>query len=202
MIDQWESLYFPLGTHFLSVTEVEYIEQALKKFPIEHVLVGDAGEINDCSVGRLVEDLPGERPRLVNTQLSQPIIELYLTNKAKTFFGQFFSSSEDQIGVRRSQFNLLANGAFVGRHLDIDSNPNYQIAAVLQLGSKFNGGEFVVYPDKESGLEKAQRISPEYGSLTISFCKVEHEVLKVTAGTRTSFVCFLSDYMGENRRAS
>ena len=53
---------------------------------------------------------------------------------------------------------------------------------------------------KRVGKEEAQRITPEYGSLTISSCKVEHEVTKITSGIRTSFVCFLSDYMGENRR--
>ena len=200
MADQWESLYFPLGDHFLNSKEVGYIEQALRLFPVEHILVGDAGEINNCDVGRLVEDFPGKKPRLVNDKLSKPIIDLFLTQKAKSFFGQFFNAEEDLIGVRRSQFNLLGNGAFVGRHLDIDSNPDYQIAAVLQLGSKFSGGDFVVYPNKMSGLEEAQRITPEYGSLTISSCKVEHEVTKITSGIRTSFVCFLSDYMGENRR--
>ena len=64
---------------------------------------------------------------------------------------------------------------FVGRHLDTDSNPDYQIAAVLQLGSEFTE-VILVYPSKDSGINEAQIISPKYGSLTISFCAAEHEV--------------------------
>lgn len=195
----FKSLYFPLGEHFLTKQEVDFIEVALKKFPLEDITIGDAGEINNCKVGRLVEDHPQTTPKQVNKQFSSKILKLFQTDASKKFFKRFLKNEDPQI-IRRCQFNLLKKGAFVGRHLDIDSNPDYQIASVLQLGSKFKGGEFVVYPTKESNIQDAQIIKPEYGSMTISFCKVEHEVKPVESGLRTSFVTFISNDDGKNKR--
>lgn len=194
-----KSLYFPLGEHFLTEEQVNFIEVALKIFPLEDITIGDAGEINKCQVGRLVEDHPQTLPQQVNNNFSSPILELFQTKKAKKFFKRFLEKEEPQI-IRRCQFNLLNSGAFVGRHLDVDSNPDYQIASVLQLGSKFKGGEFVVYPTKESNIDDAQIIKPAYGSITISYCNIEHEVKTVQSGLRTSFVTFISNDNSKNKR--
>ena len=195
-----KSIYLPLGKHFLSESEVNMIEESLRKFPLEDITIGDAGEINNCKVGRLMEDHPESFPEIRNKRLSEPILKLYQSQKAKEFFAKYLDKKTKQI-VRRSQFNLLGKGSFVGRHLDTDSNPDYQIAAVLQLGSEFTGGDFVVYPSKDSGINEAQIISPKYGSLTISFCAAEHEVKNVESGIRTSFVNFISTYFGKNKRS-
>lgn len=197
----WKSLYYPLGTHFLDKENLTFIQSSLENFPLEDIIIGDAGEINNCQVGRLVEDLPGKIPNILNSHLSTPILNLYQSLQGQAFFKQFFTEEVGYVGIRRSQFNLLGEGSYVGRHLDIDSNPEYHIAAVLQLGSKFSGGEFAVYPNKRSTLKDAQLIKPEYGSLTISFCNQEHEVLTVEEGTRTSLVCFItSDANSLNNR--
>ena len=172
----------------LSHSDVQFIENQLKKFPLESITIGDAGEINNCQVGRLMEDQPRQIPKMLNDELAKPVLELYSTAQAFDFFNKFLESGKEQF-VRRSQFNLLGKGSFVGRHLDIDSNPDYKIAAVLQLGSVFSGGEFVVYPSKKSTIEESQVVCPEYGSLTVSFCNYEHEVKEVTSGTRT--ICML-----------
>ena len=198
-MNSFKSIYLKLGDHFLTSTEVEFVEKTLKKFPLENITIGDAGEINNCQVGRLMEDHPETFPKVVNESLSIPILNLFKTSKAKRFFQSFLNNDLPQT-IRRSQFNLLGKGSFVGRHLDIDSNPEYQIAAVLQLGSEFKGGEFIVYPAKDSTIEDAQIIKPEYGSLTISFCKSEPEVACVESGIRTSFVNFISNYSGRNKR--
>ena len=47
----FKSIYLPLGKHFLD-KKVDFIEQTLKKFPLEDITIGDAGEINNCQVGR------------------------------------------------------------------------------------------------------------------------------------------------------
>ena len=196
----WKSLYFPRGSHFLGSDDIAFIEKRLKMFPLESVTIGDAGEINNCQVGRLVEDHPGKQPQVVNQNLSQPILDLFSTSSARSFYKSFIPGNPDDQIIRRSQFNLLHAGSYVGRHLDIDSNPKYQIASVLQLGSEFEGGEFFVYENKSSDIESAQKIQPEYGSLTISFCSHEHEVRPVLQGVRTSFVCFISSFKGANPR--
>lgn len=195
-----ESIYLPCGKHFLTKEDIQFIERGLKKFPLEHITVGDAGEINNCKVGRLMEDHPQTYPEIRNEKLSKDILKLYESEKAQKFFSKYLDLDSPQI-IRRSQFNLLGKGSFVGRHLDTDSNPDYQIAVVLQLGSAFTGGEFVIYPTRDSKIDDAQIITPEYGSLTISFCCVEHEVQPVKSGTRTSFVNFISNYNGKNKQS-
>ena len=50
-------IYLPLGKHFYE-SEVNMIEESLRKFPLEDITIGDAGEINNCKVGRLMEDHP------------------------------------------------------------------------------------------------------------------------------------------------
>ncbi len=200
-MESWQSIYFPMGEHFLTKEEVEFISTATKYFPLEHILIGDAGESNNCKVGRLIEDHPQSLPKQVNIELSEPILKLYRTDKAKKFFAKFLIKESPQI-ARRCQFNLLGTGAFVGRHLDIDSNPDYQLATVLQLGNNFEGGEFVVYPSKESSENEAQIIKPEYGSMVISNARYEHEVKRVSKGERLSFVTFISNDIGNNKRES
>ena len=193
------SEYFPLGSHFLNEDEVKQIEKCLLEFPLEDITIGDAGEINNCQVGRLMEDQPEELPKQLNNHLSTPILNLFKKKEAQLFFRTYLKSNGVQT-IRRCQFNLLKEGCFVGRHLDIDSNPNYEIACVLQLGSKFKGGEFTVFPNKDSKEEDSQVIKPQYGSITISKCKVEHAVNKVLEGTRTSLVAFISNYSDINKR--
>jgi len=199
-MDGWKSEYFRLGEHFLSPEDVSFIEERLHHFPLEAISIGDAGELNNCKVGRLMEDHPQKYPEVVNPRLSGDIIDLYRSEKAISFFKRYFPGGVDCLYIRRAQFNLLSKDSFVGRHLDIDSNPTYKIAAVLQLGSAFTGGEFIVYRNKNSKLADAQVLAPEYGSLTISFCSHEHEVSKVSSGTRTSLVFFYTDFDGVNPR--
>tara|TARA_Y100000589_G_C27143005_1_gene625568 strand:- start:595 stop:1206 length:612 start_codon:yes stop_codon:yes gene_type:complete len=197
----WQSDYYRLSEHFISADNVQNIENLLKRFPLEDITIGDAGEINRCQVGRLIEDRPGESPAQLNVNLSTPVLDYFRTPAAMSFFSQYFSGNKD-LTIRRSQFNLLHQHSFVGKHLDVDSNPDYQIAAVLQLGSKFTGGDFIVYesPVLDSEKSATQVVSPDYGSLTISKCNHPHEVSSVLSGTRTSLVCFISDYSGPNRR--
>ena len=140
-----KSLYFKLGSHFLDLEELIFVEEQLKKFPLESITIGDAGEINNCQVGRLMEDQPQSVPKILNNSLSKPILDLYSTARAKSFFAPFLHHPRPQF-IRRSQFNLLGSGSYVGRHLDIDSNPDYQVAAVLQLGSSFRGGNLSFIP--------------------------------------------------------
>ena len=101
-----QSIYLRLGEHFLTNDEVEFIDENLKKFPLENITIGDAGEINNCKVGRLMEDQPEAFPKMLNDSLSKPILNLYQTSKAKKFFSQYLDSELPQI-IRRSQLNKI-----------------------------------------------------------------------------------------------
>ena len=195
------SLYYSQGNHYLNIDDFNKIEENLKKFPLEEVTVGDAGEPNKCFVGRLVEDKPGEKPKLLNSNLSKEILSIIFSTKAKNFIREEIEDFRNahNLYVRRAQFNLLSEGSFVGQHLDIDSNPNYRIAVVFQLGSFFEGGEFDVYKSMEHN-KPYQSIKPEFGSICISDSRVPHSVAKVKSGTRKSLVIFVSDENEENPR--
>ena len=66
---------------------------------------------------------------------------------------------------------------------------------MIQLGSRFTGGKYVVYKNK-----KKKNLSPKYMSIIISDCKIPHEVTKVSSGERISFVFFLSGNFSKNKR--
>ena len=101
--------------------------------------------------------------------------------------------------LRRAQFNEISKNCFVGYHLDVDSNPEYIAACVIQLGSDFKGGLYRVYQKKS---KKYFDYAPTKGSLIISNCLFPHEVTKVKSGKRESLVFFVSYNKGLNKRNS
>lgn len=197
-----KSLYYETGQHFLNIEGYEDVQKILDKFPLEDITVGDAGEINNCKVGRLVEDHPSSFPKIVNEELSQKVLKIIFSEKCKSFLKQIIPDFKGKkLCVRRCQFNILTEGSFVGKHLDIDSNPDYRAAVVFQLGSKFSGGNFDVYDKMESKIP-IQEISPSYGSICISDSRYPHAVREVLSGVRTSLVMFVCAYSGKNKRLS
>ena len=79
---------------------------------------------------------------------------------------------------------------------DVDSNPDYIAACVIQLGDKFKGGLYRVYQKDKTFID----YSPKFGSIIISDCTYPHEVTKVINGRRKSLVFFISKNFGLNRR--
>lgn len=163
-----------------------------RDLPWENVTVGDADEPNDVHVGRFMTDI--DRPRLVNAPLSQTLLSILGSEQTLSFFKDVLKA--DELYIRRVQVNKMGAGSFVGLHLDQDSNPDYEISIVLQLGQFFSGGEFVVQADEATRHSYA----PVYRSILVSRCDLPHEVQQVTDGARTSLVFFLSRHDGENRK--
>ncbi|QNT77821.1 2OG-Fe(II) oxygenase [Entomobacter blattae] len=183
---------FPMGVVFTK-EELQYINDIQIKLPQEQVIIGDAGEPNLLYVSRLMVDLPGEKPTLVNRPLSESIINILNDKIRQKFFKKLLGKEKY---LRRCQINRMTKNSFIGRHIDRDSNPDYDVAVVIHLGKQFDGGEFVVYPDNN----KSYTFRPNYGTVLISQCKIPHEVLTVNSDERVSLVFFLSDYLEENRR--
>tara|TARA_B100000941_G_C28488778_1_gene546589 strand:+ start:408 stop:1016 length:609 start_codon:yes stop_codon:yes gene_type:complete len=195
-----KSLYYELGSHYLNLKDFEDIQKTLELFPLEDITIGDAGEINNCKVGRLVEDHPETFPTRVNKEYSKRVLDIIFNDQCKAFLKNIIPEFKNkELCVRRCQFNLLTKGSFVGKHLDIDSNPDYRAAVVFQLGSKFTGGHFDVYKDMKS-KKPIQEINPSYASICISDSRSPHAVREVTSGVRTSLVMFVSSYSGKNKR--
>lgn len=90
----------------------------------------------------------------------------------------------------------MNGNSFIGVHRDVDTNPDYGVAVAVQLGEKFDGGEFVVYKDGE----EPNVVKRTYGTVIVSKCEVPHEVRKVTVGERLSPLYFYSGNDSVNRR--
>ena len=189
--------YFDIDNNPLTTNDFENIQLLLDKFPLEDITIGDAGEVNNCKVGRLMEDK--KMPTILNDTLSKEVFKIIFSEKVKAFIIDNFKFNDvnSRIVIRRCQFNLLGKGSFVGLHLDTDSNPDYELAVIFQLGSKYEGGEFSV---KDNNNKTIYSQKPSYGSMTFSNCHFRHEVKEVTEGIRTSLVMFVSTYLGVNKR--
>ena len=176
--------------NFVSIKDFNVIEKNLKKIPKEYISIGDAGEKNSVNVSRLMTDI--KQPKIVNSKYSKKVLNILNKNYLNIFKKIV---SKKTLYIRRAQVNFMKKNSFVGFHLDVDSNPDYLYAVILQLGNKFSGGNYVVYKKKSKKSFKA-----DYRSVIISDCKIPHEVTKVTSGQRTSFVFFLSNHFKRNQR--
>lgn len=189
-LKQYGTILIPKSQSFMDKNDFKKIEKNLKKIPTEFVRIGDAGEKNHVYVSRLMTDI--KKPIVVNQKYSKKVLKIlndnYLSILKKIV-------NKKKLFIRRAQVNIMKKNAFVGYHLDVDSNPDYLYAVVLQLGSKFTGGKYVVYKAK-----KKRVFSPKYMSIIISDCKIPHEVTKVNSGERISFVFFLSENFLKNKR--
>jgi hypothetical protein len=165
-----------------------------ERVPYERIAIGDAGEENFTDVARFMVDM--NEPTHVPSASNVRLMELLSSPRMMGIYQEL--TGLDGLCIRRCQVNVLHDGGFVGLHLDTDSNPDYQHPVILQMGSEYSGGDYVVHPPNTE--PKVYRL-PRY-SMLISSCWLPHEVTKVTSGERKSLVFFLSQYAGPNRRSA
>jgi len=175
-------------------SEKEFLEiqEICQKVDKEHVEIGDADEPNFLEVGRFLTDV--EEVQYVNRPLSDNLMSIIASADRMECFKELLQ--EPILHVRRVQYNSMEQGCFIGRHLDVDSNPDYIVAIIIQFGEDYGGGEFVIYRD---GQDRAVYKTGKF-STAISNCHLEHEVKPISHGTRGSLVYFLSKHDGKNRR--
>ena len=187
------TIMLPRGLLF-NEEELTTLNACQNQIPEEYVALGDAGEPNDLYVRRMMVDLSGELPKRVNRPVADKILSLLHTPERAAYFEALLGEPKT---LRRCQLNRMIENSFIGIHRDVDSNPDYDVAVVVQLGEKFEGGEFVVYKDGE----EPNVVKPTYGTVVVSKCEVPHEVRKVTVGERLSLVYFYSGNDGKNARS-
>ena len=194
--------YIDKGTIVISPKEEIYpiIQDDLSKLAMccdkvdkEYIEIGDAGEKNNLLVGRFMTDV--KKPEIVNNQYSDDVIKVLNSEKLISLSKKILNTEKD-LYLRRVQFNQIDKDCFVGYHLDVDSNPDYLVAGVIQLASGYEGGLYRVYQKDNSYFD----YKTSYGDLILSNCKYPHEVTKVISGERKSLVFFLSHHDKENRR--
>ena len=189
------TVLFDLKSSFFRNIDFETLKDASENIPYETVHIGDAGEENKVEVGRFMTDV--DKPEVVNNQYSKKVLNILNDIKYKKIFGEIISY-EKELYVRRVQVNKMYKNSFIGYHLDVDSNPDYLAAVVIQIGAEFEGGDYVVYTSKED--KNPNVFKPFYESMIISNCLRPHEVTKVVSGERISLVFFLCSHDGNNKR--
>ena len=187
--------YIPSKDGPLTENDILLLQKCCEEVDKEFIEIGDAGEMNSLLVGRFMTDI--DKPRIVKNSFSEKVIKILETPRVISFIKKVINCDDD-LYLRRIQFNEISENCFVGLHLDKDSNPDYLAACVLQLGKDFEGGIFRVYNKNDSN--KFVDYKPEYGSLTISDCDFPHEVTRVTKGKRGSLVFFVSRNNDKNKR--
>lgn len=189
------TVLFDLKNSFFDSVDFASLENVSKIIPYETILIGDAGEKNKVEVGRFMTDV--SKPEIVNNEYSEKVLNILNKNDYKKIFGKIISYNEE-LYIRRVQVNKMSTNSFIGYHLDVDSNPDYIAAVVIQIGAKFTGGDYVVYKNKDD--KDPNIFKPFYQSMIISNCKRPHEVTKILSGERISLVFFLCSHNEDNKR--
>ena len=102
---------------------------------------------NHLLVGRFITDI--KKPEIVKNKYSKKVISNLKKRKIVSFIKKIIKTKKN-LYLRRVQFNEISKNCFVGYHLDVDSNPEYVAACVIQLGSNFKGGLYRVYKNKKT----------------------------------------------------
>ena len=177
--------------------DIKKLAQYCNDVEKEFVEIGDAGEPNFLRVGRFMHYK--EKPEMANNPYSKRVLDILNKVEVKEFVKKIIDTNKN-IYVRRAQFNEISKNCFVGYHLDIDSNPDYIAACVIQLGNNYEGGLYRVYLKEDKNI--FNDFKPNFGSLIVSDCNYPHEVTKVEKGDRKSLVFFVSHHKELNRRYS
>jgi hypothetical protein len=201
-LDEFKNDYLTKGTTCIDFdssifdkNEISELAKFCNNVEKEFITVGDADEPNHLLVGRFMTDI--KKPEIVKNKYSNDLLKILSSKKVKSLI-KFITNTDEEIYFRRVQYNEITENCFVGYHLDIDSNPDYLAACVLQLGKKFEGGIYRVYNKKDETV--FNDFKTNFGSLIISDCQYPHEVTKVTDGKRGSLVFFVSRDNGSNKR--
>ena len=194
--DEKGTVLFDLKDSFFQSIDFETLKEASENITYETVHIGDAGEKNKVEVGRFMTDV--DKPEIINNGYSKKVLNILNNTNYKKIFGEIISYKKE-LYVRRVQVNKMHRDSFIGYHLDVDSNPDYLAAVVIQIGEEFNGGDYVVYTKKED--KNPNVFKPFYQSMIISNCLRPHEVTKIVSGERISLVFFLCSHDGKNKRA-
>lgn len=191
------TIMIDLKDSFFSNQDFEKLVEICKAVNYETVTIGDAGEQNFVKVGRFMTD--EKEPKLVDNEFSKEVMQILNKNEHLDFYKKILNLKNENIYVRRVQVNKMSENNFIGYHLDIDSNPDYIAAVVIQLGKDFKGGEYVVYKKNTKDVPP-NSFSPFFQSLILSDCTYPHEVKKIFSGERVSLVFFLCKHEDPNQR--
>lgn len=192
--DFFEKGYF-LVPNSLTLENKQFlkIKELSESSKYKKVSIGDTLEETDIYVSRILEDKAGFTPEVASKnnhiEVSRVLDKSYLLFFLKNIL-------KKNIRARRIQFNLMKKGAFLSRHIDIESNPSYVASVLIYCKGGFSGGELVIY-----GLNgEKQKVKPKNNQIIILNPEFAHEVLPVLENERLVLALFLSENIGINKR--
>lgn len=165
---QWEEL-----CHIVSSVQTE------KPNSIESITTGDTQEDVITNVIRFLDNRHLVRPEV--QKYTDKILTLFTTANVTDKVSKAVKDSN--IRLRRLQANLMKDGAFIGKHTDIESHVNYKYTVVLRLNSNYTGGQLIIY-NKNSTMAVNQQPNTAF----LMDATLIHEVLPVLSGNRNSLI--------------
>lgn len=99
---------------------------------------------------------------------------------------QISALAGQDLRILRMQLNVMYEGGFVDRHIDYDSDHAYISSVMIQVGSEYIGGDFIIY-DEEG---KSQAIQRTNRSTMVMSSRSLHEVELIQTGFRYTICLF------------
>ena len=130
------TIMVPFNSKYNPISNIDFLnlKKYCSKVKKEFIKIGDAGEKNHLLVGRFITDV--KKPEIVKNKYSKKVISILRKKKLLNFIKKIIKTNKN-LHIRRAQINEIKKNCFVGYHLDVDSNPEYIAACVIQLGSNF-----------------------------------------------------------------
>lgn len=174
-----DTVFFPPEKSPLTLDEWQILEKLTSNQNVSytHVEIGDTYEKLSLAVSRYTVDEDSDK-------ISKAVLEIINSNKMKAFYQGVFQ--EPPLQIARCQSHIMKTGDFLGKHVDIESNPELVYSLIFNFSGEFQGGEFVTY-----NVPSAQIFKLEKFSILITKCCVAHEVKSVTDGYRKTLVAFV-----------
>lgn len=177
------------GSHPLlrqSICEIQALvdsSQLLQAY--EHVVKGDTDEAHEVEVLRLIKDKRQyvNQPAEVFSAAKRLEFEMF-SDSMKTLYQTVAPAAQQ---INRMQINVLKAGGFIGEHRDNDEINQYELVAILNLSTNYQGGLYCVTPPHREALN----FDASFGDLILTTATVNHHVTRVTQGERKTLVCFL-----------
>ena len=99
---------------------------------------------------------------------------------------QISELAKQDLRILRMQLNIMREGGFVDSHIDYDSDNAYISSVMIQAGSEYIGGNFIIYDDEG----KPQVIHRVNRSIMVMSSRSLHEVERIQKGLRCTICLF------------
>jgi 2OG-Fe(II) oxygenase superfamily len=159
------------------------------KCHFEMIHKGDTDEDARVSVARFLVDTPV--PTKTHLACTEQIVAILTDNILQKNLQ--YITDQKRLYIRRCQSHIILPDGFIGKHLDVESNPDYLISLVIAMNNEFKGGTLRI-----ESYSSVETITLRKGEAIIFASELPHEVETVHEGYRNSFACFFSSTLRPN----